>query len=506
MGLIGGVLGTLFCGGSATLLSPVAFLQRPFRWLQTIAQTGASISGGPNFAYELCARKITREQRDELDLSCWKLAFNGAEPIRADTLERFAETFASCGFRREAMYPCYGLAEATLMVSGSGVGVPPVVRSFDIASLESNAVVASDTDGYRLVSSGRPLSGHQVVIVDPQTNSICPSNRVGEIWVASPSVAQGYWKRGADSERTFGARLADTGEGPFLRTGDLGFLHEGELFVTGRLKDLIIIRGRNYYPQDIEWTVQQSHPALRADACAVFAIEGDGEEKLVIVQELDRAHRSANVEEVMSAIRQAVSRQHELNVHAIRLLKPMSIPKTSSGKIQRHACRQGFLAGTLDELGAWTQEADQAPVAETSDGELLNQLEEAPTSYRRDLLLTFLQEAAGDALGLPRTQPIDPAQPLRDLGFDSLAAVNVCNRVGLALGRTLPATLLFDFPTLDELATHLDSEQFSSESPIPEIGRELDAVVEQIEGLTEEELDAILREEAGCVSKVQEVC
>jgi len=264
MGLIGGILQAPYCGGQSTIISPAAFLQRPIRWLQAISSRKATVSGGPNFAYDLCIRKITSEQRATLDLSSWEIAFNGAETIRQETLERFAATFGPCGFRRESFFPCYGLAEATLMVTGSQKGKLLVVRTFQKAALEHNRVVEAsleNEDTRTFAGCGQVLPGNTVVIVDPESLTQCPPGSVGEIWISSPSVAQGYWQRPEESERTFHAYLADTGEGSFLRTGDLGFLQDGELFVTGRLKDLIIIRGRNHYPQDIELTVEQSHPS-----------------------------------------------------------------------------------------------------------------------------------------------------------------------------------------------------------------------------------------------------
>lgn len=364
MGLIGGIIQPLYAGFPATLMSPVAFLQRPLRWLQAISRTRAMTCGGPPFAYDLCARKITPEQRASLDLSSWDMAFIGAEPIRNETLERFVETFAPCGFRREAFYPCYGLAEATLIASGGLKSAPPVVFPVQNAALERNRVVAvpGEVDGAQvMVGCGQSIRDQMIVIVNPESLISCAPDEVGEIWVAGPSVAQGYWNRPEETERTFHARLADTGEGPFLRTGDLGFLKDGELFVTGRLKDLIIVAGQNHYPQDIESTVERSHPSIRPGACAAFSFALDGEERLVIATEVER--RSVNEgagwsemgalvvarapgAEIVQAIRRAVAESHELRVHAVLLLKAGTIPKTSSGKIQRHVCRTSFLAGS----------------------------------------------------------------------------------------------------------------------------------------------------------------
>ncbi|MEX2560518.1 MAG: fatty acyl-AMP ligase, partial [Pirellulales bacterium] len=256
MGLVGGILAPLYQGCPNVLMSPMAFLQRPFRWLQAISRYRGTTSGGPNFAYDLCIRKITPEQRAKLDLSCWSVAFNGAEPVRGETLDRFAEVFEPCGFRREAFYPCYGLAEATLLVSAGLKAQPPVVRAFDSKALENRTVIEApildiDEGARRLVGSGQELADETIVIADPETLQRCGPGQVGEIWVANPSVAQGYWRRREETQHTFGARLVDSGDGPFLRTGDLGFFQDGELFVAGRLKDLIIIRGLNHYPHDI---------------------------------------------------------------------------------------------------------------------------------------------------------------------------------------------------------------------------------------------------------------
>jgi 8-amino-7-oxononanoate synthase len=355
MGLIGGILQPLYIGQANVLLSPMSFLQKPYRWLKAISRYRSTISGGPNFAYDLCVRKITPEQRDTLDLSRWSLAFNGAEPVQAETIEQFSKMFAPCGFRPEAFYPCYGMAESTLIVSGGFKAALPVIRTFDAEALENNLAVdaLADEEGVReLVGSGSNLLDQRLVIADPDTCTSLPPERVGEIWVSGPSVAQGYWNRADETEKTFRAYLADTGEGPFLRTGDLGFMQDGELFITGRLKDLIIIRGLNHYPQDIELTVGISHARLRPGNGAAFAITIDGTERLVVVQEIER-RQQRDLEDVFEAIRRAVSAEHELQVEAIALLKAGSIPKTSSGKIQRHACRRDFLDGALEIVGQW---------------------------------------------------------------------------------------------------------------------------------------------------------
>jgi acyl-CoA synthetase (AMP-forming)/AMP-acid ligase II len=357
MGLIGNVLQSLYMGVRCILMPPVAFLQRPYRWLQAVSRYKATTSGAPNFAYDLCARKVTDQQAESLDLSSWTVAFCGAEPVRAETLDLFATRFAPYGFRREAFYPCYGLAEATLLVSGGAHSAAPELRSVDADSLEQNVATAATEDGDAriLVSCGWAWDTQRIAIVDSDSFRRCPEGHVGEIWVAGPSVAQGYWNRPELTQQTFHAYTRDTNEGPFLRTGDLGFIEQGELFVTGRLKDMIVIRGRNYYPQDIERMVQASHPALEEGHGAAFSVERGGEERLVVAQEVKYTHRrNLDVAEVTGNIREAVAEQFGLDLLAVVLLKSGGVQRTSSGKIQRRTCKENYLADRLDVFEAAT--------------------------------------------------------------------------------------------------------------------------------------------------------
>jgi acyl-CoA synthetase (AMP-forming)/AMP-acid ligase II len=365
MGLIGNVLQPIYLGVPCILMSPVEFLQKPIRWLQAISHYKATTSGGPNFAYDLCIRKVTPEQLATLDLSSWEVAFTGAEPVRAETLEQFASTFAPCGFRKEAFYPCYGMAETTLIVSGGEKTALPITCNVEKAALEQNRIVKqhqSRGDTQTIVGCGQSPADQKVIIVDPQSLTMCASEQVGEIWVAGPSVAQGYWNQPEETEKTFHAYLADTdisdsaASVPYLRTGDLGFLQDGELFITGRLKDVIIVRGQNHYPQDIELTVEKSHPSLRVGCGAAFAIDFKNSERLVVVQEVERSYlRKLNVQEVIGQLRQAVAAHHGLEVFTTVLVKTGSIPKTSSGKIRRQACRSAFLSGNLDVVEDWSE-------------------------------------------------------------------------------------------------------------------------------------------------------
>lgn len=359
MGLIGNVLQAVYVDGPCYLMSPLVLLQRPLRWLEAISRYRAHSSGGPNFAYDLCVRRITEVQKATLDLSSWEVAAIGAEPVSVETMDRFAAAFAGCGFRREAFYPCYGLAEATLFVSGGEKDVPPVVRSFPVHSMEYRSALdeaprirSSASDGMErptqtLVGCGHPWTDHELVIANPETGCECPDGIVGEIWFRGLSVAQGYWKRAADTAAAFGARLSDSHRGPFLRTGDLGLLQNGELFVSGRLKDLIVIRGHNHYPQDIEDTVCRLHEAFRPHTGAAFGSPIDGEERLIVLQEIDRQSRQLDPEALKREIRGVVAEQHQLDVYDIVLLRSNTLPKTTSGKVRRHACRQRYLSRQL---------------------------------------------------------------------------------------------------------------------------------------------------------------
>jgi acyl-CoA synthetase (AMP-forming)/AMP-acid ligase II len=355
MGLIDGIIQPLYTGFLGIVMSPESFLKNPMLWLQAMTKYRATHSGGPNLGYELCVRRITAEQQKSLDLSSWVSAYNGAEPIRRKTLENFIDKFQSSGFKSQYFYPCYGMAEATLMISGGNVEDEPVYLNVQSESLTNNQIVEAEKDSknyQELVGCGHTWLDTEIKIVDPESCLEYGDNRVGEIWVSGCSVAQGYWQQAEKSIETFQAKLAYTNERNFLRTGDRGFMRKGELFITGRIKDVIIIWGRNHYPQDIEYSVQQSHQALRLDCGAAFTIEIDNQEKLVIVQEVERTYLGKlNVNEVFSAIREAVALDHALQVYAIALIKPASIPKTSSGKIQRHTCRHAFLTETLAIVG-----------------------------------------------------------------------------------------------------------------------------------------------------------
>jgi len=368
MGLIGGILQPLYGGFPVTLMSPLMFLQNPLRWLKAISRTQATTSGGPNFAYDLCVRKFKPEQLTGLNLSSWQVAFNGAEPINQETLNKFAKIYEPYGFDPAAFYPCYGMAEATLIVSGGSKASSVVTKVVQGKALEQNKIIATDSheaQARTLVSCGRSLIDQEITIAHPETLVSCPPGEVGEIWVSGASIAQGYWQQPDVTKATFDAYLKNSNAGPFLRTGDLGFIDRGELFFTGRLKDMIVIKGRNHYPQDIEQTVQEVSSWIRPSCVASFSIDLQGEEKLIVLAEVERKYWSSNrtskssdngssalisVKDLSQLIKREISKNHDLQAHTILLLKPGSLPKTSSGKIQRHACRTEFLSNSLSGL------------------------------------------------------------------------------------------------------------------------------------------------------------
>jgi acyl-CoA synthetase (AMP-forming)/AMP-acid ligase II/acyl carrier protein len=440
MGLIGTVLQPLFTGSRCVLMSHVAFLQRPARWLEAISRHRATTSGAPNFGYELCTRKVTTEERESLDLSSWTTAFNGSEPVRADTLEQFSKTFASCGFRASTFYPCYGLAEATLFVSGSLEPRVPHVKTFDAEALEQNRIVESDdSEARQLVSCGNTAPDQHVMIVNPETRAVCGPNEVGEIWVAGESVTAGYWKRPEETGETFGAHPSN-GSGSFLRTGDLGFVYENELFITGRLKDLIIIRGRNLYPHDIERTVQESHPKLRSAAGAAFSI-ANGEERLVVVHEAERSAKF-NYAEILSAIREVVAEEYEVQLYAVVIVKTGGVPRTSSGKIQRRACRELFLSNRLDVLAEWRESLTvhaKSPAVVTRPGHSIAEVE------------TWLCTQLAQKLGVD-VSDIDLEKPITHYGIDSVATVELMHALETGLGVVVPFTSFYRSPNIREIA------------------------------------------------------
>lgn len=374
MGLIGSVVSPLHVGFHCVLMAPASFLKNPLQWLEAISHYRGTCAGAPNFGWDYCATRIDDEQKAGLDLSSLDVAYNGSEPVRASTLRAFSAAFARCGMRDTALFPCYGMAETTLFVAGGPRGRAPLMRTVSKSLLEGNQIrdaSPGDPDAREIVSSGRVGAGNRVLIVDPETRLPVSSHRVGEVWVAGPSVARGYWNRPEESEAVFGARVASTGDGPFLRTGDLAFMRDGDLFITGRLKDLIIINGRNVYPQDIEEVIEHAIDFIEPNMCAAFSVEVNGQERLAIVAEANRnlVRAAAQLEKGLSGTEEqqraktaylarieataqdmckVIGQQFDVSVSSIVFVKPGAFPRTTSGKVQRSRCKELAISGQLE--------------------------------------------------------------------------------------------------------------------------------------------------------------
>ena len=451
MCLIYAVLQALYAEIPCVLMPPAAFLQRPVRWLEALSRSGYSTAISPNFAYELCVDKITDAERSELDLSRWTMALNAAEPVRSQTIERFARTFAACGFRAQFLRPAYGLAEATLGVAISGGTALCQTRHLDRSALKRNRAILCEPgspEAVPVVGCGTGSADQEIAIVDPDSLRRCGDSEVGEIWISGPGVTDGYWKRPAETAAVFRALMQDSAAGPFLRTGDLGFLAGGELFVVGRLKDVIIVRGANHHPQDLERVVQESHPALRQDAGAAFAVDSPDGERLVVVQEVVR-HSRADLAGVIRSIREAVTEIHGIAIDTLLLVKPHCVPKTSSGKLQRRLARQMFLEGRFEVLAQCSASGNpESPVSGARCSGVGPGFGMSLREWLIDQLATVLKR--------PREQ-IDARATFAGQGLDSLGAASWAGQLETALGRSLPVSLVFDHPTIEQLASYLNS-------------------------------------------------
>lgn len=469
MGLIDGVLEPVYTGHLGVLMSPVSFIQRPRRWLEAITRFKGTHGGGPNFGYDLCVERLGPEARVGLDLSSWESAYNGAEPVRAATLAAFSAAFADCGFRPEAHYPCFGMAETTLMVSGGEVDREPVVKAVDRVALEAGRFevgepAAAEGTTSAQVSSGRMILDTRVVIADPEQARPSAPGMIGEVWVTGPTVAAGYWQRPEETAEAFGARLPDD-PASWLRTGDLGYVDEaGELYICGRTKDLIVIRGRNHYPQDIEFTMERSHPALKSGGGAAFSVDVDGQERLVVIQELLRtALRSADTDAIGTAMAQAILQEHEVQPYAVVLIKTGTVPKTSSGKIQRQGARRNYLAESLNVVGEWTPPSASVPPTEIPVADEL-------TATAAEGLTKWLRARLAKRLGSD-TATVDVQAPFSAHGLDSAAVVGLSGELREFLGREVPPMLLYDFPSVARLVAHLTGETIpADDAALPSSG------------------------------------
>ncbi len=459
MGLVGGVLQPLFFGRPNILMSPMAFLQKPIRWLRMISHYGVTISGGPNFAYDLCSQKVSAEEMEGVDLSSWEVAFNGAEPIRPTTLTAFTEKFAPFGFRPETFFPCYGMAETTLIVTGAYKSDVPVITSFDGNALDQHRVIrvpSGHENERRLVGCGRIFPDEEVAIVEHETGVRLPEHQVGEIWIRSASVGQGYWNNPESTAATFRAQLSDpqAADQWFLRTGDLGFLADGQLYVTGRLKDLIIVRGVNRYPQDIERTVEQADSRLQAGAVGAFAVETDNQERLIIVAETERRRRK-DWTDVIDKVRRRVTAEHDLPPDGIVLVRFGSIPKTSSGKIQRSACRQQFLNGELLEVAewySWTREPARPAPVETKRAAVPVEAPGQPqTPVNERVVREVLEHVKIVARERGDNLTVD-SNIVLDLGLDSLERLQIANALEETYGGRFPEEVLQHMETCRDAA------------------------------------------------------
>jgi acyl-CoA synthetase (AMP-forming)/AMP-acid ligase II/acyl carrier protein len=482
LGLIGNILQSLLDGSRCVLLPPVSVVQNPRRWLETISRYKATISMAPNFAYELCVRRIPPEKREGLDLSSWACAVNAAEPIRASTITSFTEAYRAYGFRAETFRPVYGLAEATLMVSVGEPGRPPEILWVDPDAIDDGRIVPaqSGTRSRAIVGSGKVRTPQQVAIVDPNSRRVCADGVVGEIWVSGSCVASGYWRRPDISERTFRARTAD-GAGPYMRTGDLGTVVDDQLYVTGRIKEVMIVHGRKIYPQDIEGTVQQSHDALKPAGGAVFSVDRGDNEAIIVVQEIERSWlASVNREELVSRISEAVFREHDIVISDVVLTKPETVPKTSAGKIQRVLCRDLYQRGEL-ERAIQGRSSKVVPITirvgdhvagglglagpGLAAGSLVTGSADAIPASMADAPFRSDQEArATDAIVAMITRwagahelnvPSTPYQTFAEAGFDSVSSVELTHFLENELGLELDETLLWTHTTFDSLVRHL---------------------------------------------------
>ncbi|MFO0876006.1 MAG: AMP-binding protein [Gemmataceae bacterium] len=480
LGLIGGVLGPFYPGKRIVLMSPLSFIQKPMRWLQAISRYKPIITGGPNFAYDLCVSKFRPEDAEGLDLSSLQIAMNGAEPVRPETLARFNQTFAPYGWNSKAWMPSYGLAEATLGVTSFEHGARAPVVHVSPTDLEQNKVRLVDAEQEKaraLVGCGHALTDTELRIVDPNTRREVAADEVGEVWVRGLGVTPGYYNRPADNEILFNAHIVDSGEGPFMRTGDYGFLHDGILYLTGRLKETMIFWGRNVYPQDIEQTVASCNPSLRLHGGAAFAVEERGQEQLVVVQEVIRPGK-LDLQALASQVRQAIMGEHRVPLYSLVLIRPGSLPKTSSGKIQRGEARKKFLAKEMDPVAEWTFDAASAAAEPLATS--IRPTEDTPDESG---IKIWLRQRIAQAISVPADQIADD-EPLSHYVLDSITLVAIARDLELWMGRSIAPTILFDSPTLDTLARRLTDPAYFVTSAAP--GQV------SVESLSEGELDEVL--------------
>ncbi|WP_194813453.1 AMP-binding protein [Nocardia sp. XZ_19_385] len=444
-GQVTGVLMPVFSGGRAVLMAPATFVKNPVRWLDAITKYHGTHSGAPNFAFDLCVDRTTPEQRAALDLSSWHLLSNGAEPVRKTTLERFEIAFAPCGLRETALSPGYGLAEDTLKVTCSTGEQRYLAERFDVTGLaRRKAVPTAEPDGIDLVGHGTTVLDTEMAIVEPESGRQVSEGEVGEIWVQGPCVSPGYWGRPEETERTFGARIAGADDTPWLRTGDLGFVYAGELFLCGRLKNLMIVNGMNYYLEDIEATVVDSDDALRAGGVIAFAVTESGQEDLVLVAEC-RTDIDRELESLAASMHDAVAKRHGIAPATVVLVQPGAVPRTTSGKLRRQHCMTDFVAGRLPETQRWVRPAPVEPARTATNGN--------GRTAMRDLVRQglFEQIRAWMAENKPDAPDLDPDRSLAEHGLGSVDQIDLHEWLESWAGKRFPPELIWDSETVTEM-------------------------------------------------------
>ncbi len=442
MGLIGNLIQPAYVGGSVITMTPMRFIQEPLNWLKCISKYKGTCSGAPNFAYDYCVDKIPADSVKDLDLSSLNVLYNGSEPVRKQTIERFAKHFKDAKFSSRQFFPCYGMAETVLIITGGDYTAEPVYFNADVKALENNkAILAKEgSESRQLTACGFPWLGMSVMIVNPETKLPCPKGEIGEIWAKGSSITKGYWNKPEETEHTYHAYLRGTDSGPWLRTGDLGFIHEGQLYVSGRLKDLIIIRGANFFPNDIEHSVENCHDALRKNASAAFSMDIDDKEKLIIIQELERAYmRDFNEEEIFESMRNAVFADHGIQPDIILLTKMGSIKKTSSGKTQRFAMRDIWKNDELDVLASWEKKEEKENIASS-------------IGFRPEFLREWMINWMAHQLELDPGK-IDPDKPVSAYGLDSITAVSLERDVNAQFGIEWPIESFLKENSVNDLVT-----------------------------------------------------
>ena len=457
LGLMAYVIGAIYNDCLSVLMSPIHFLKQPFRWMKAISDYKATHNAAPPFGYDLCVKHTPTEMLDQLDLSSWKVAGIGAETVSMKTIEQFSTYFKACGFNKKAFRPTYGMAETVLYISG-GVSQGNAL-TISRKALEKGRVVFTEKnseDAYMITHSGHAGSGFHVAIVNQDTFEVCSNGTIGEIWLKGPSVAKGYYENSLATKHIFNAYISDTHEGPFLRTGDLGFIKDKMVYVTGRLKDIIIVHGRNFYPQDIESIAQTSSPVIRKGCCVAFSIHIAGRERVFLVLEVKKKFLDKlNPDKTIHDILRSVTEYYELELYAVILVHPNTIPKTSSGKPQRSLCKKEFIEIKLSIIHEWHQNISQAATIQPTPKAL--SLKESQKSFAlketKQWLKTRIQQLVSTDI-----QFISDNDCFENFGVDSVGAVTLSGELEKWLGYDIHPFVLYQYKTIDSLSNYIVDE------------------------------------------------